>query len=124
MIGNYLNKMENIMDMVVMKEKTNANNIANYNTPNYKTMKVNFNSLLNENKNFMKTTDEKHFTHLIGGMEGVHVEQDLSTKERFDGNNVDLSVEMVNTIKNNATHTETVKAINTEFTLQKTAIGI
>lgn len=123
MLSNYTNFIEKSMDASAQKRKIISDNIANYNTPNFKASKVEFENMLNEGSNFDLTkTKNKHLS--MNDTEGeIKVIKDLKSKERTDGNNVDLNIEMMEMIKNNYAFNLNVQAINKEFGLIKMAIG-
>ena len=123
MSNGYMDFLQQTMDYSAVKRKTNADNIANLNTPDFKATKVLFDNLLDEQVRFSsKKTHERHIP--IGTDAGKpELVKDYSTKERYDGNNVDLNEEMVEMIKNNHLYSVTVQAINKEFALNRTAIG-
>ena len=78
------------------KQKVIASNIANINTPFYKTKDVKFNDYLKDDSIALKVTNNKHFTHFID--EQPHtlykVYEVKNLQEQNDGNNVDLDKEM------------------------------
>jgi len=77
------------------KQKVIASNIANINTPFYKTKDVKFNDYLKDDSIALKVTNNKHFTHFID--EQPHtlykVYEVKNLQEQNDGNNVDLDKE-------------------------------
>lgn len=122
MTSNYVNFLEQTMDYSALKRKTNADNISNINTPNFKATKVAFDNLFEKEMQVKPITSrEKHINN--GNDSGVSLYKDTSTKERYDGNNVDLNQEMVEMIKNNYSFSLSVQAINKEFVLNKSALG-
>ena len=127
MTSQYLDFIEKVMDVSAVKRKTIADNISNYNTPNFKASIVDFEKMFQNELNgngelSLKSTDTKHIKS-FDDQDGISIEKDYTTKEREDGNNVDLNAEMVDMIKNNFLSDLTVQAINKEFSLQKIAIG-
>lgn len=123
MFGGYMDFIEKNMDVATLKRNVISDNIANYNTPDFKASKVSFDHLFEKNGNL--SLKQSKSSHLNGFHEaGTPVlYQDTETKERVDGNNVDLNVEMIDMIKNNSYYNKSVQAINKEFFLMKTAIG-
>lgn len=123
MQDSQLSFLENLMDVSTVKRKANADNIANYNTPNFKATKVEFESLFEASSTEgIKVTNDKHITSFHGEGSPLLV-KDTATKDRYDGNNVDLNQEMVDMIKNNYMYSMSVQAINKQFTLNKIALG-
>lgn len=123
MSNDYMQFIQKNMDVAAYKRNVISDNVANYNTPGFKAEKVSFDQMFAERSGLsMKGTDGKHLSGSTNPTEPT-VYQDTATSERLDGNNVDLNVEMIDTIKNNSYYTKAVQAINKEFYLQKTAIG-
>jgi flagellar basal-body rod protein FlgB len=114
--------LESIMDISTLKRKTNADNIANYNTPDFKATVVEFDNLFVRGEaNNVSTSNERHISTFDGDEEPSLV-KDTTTQDRYDGNNVDLNKEMVDMIKNNYMYTMSVQAINKQFMLNKIAM--
>jgi flagellar basal-body rod protein FlgB len=111
------------MDYSHIKTKVISDNIANYNTPGYKASQVQFDSLFEKNTGLqLKTTNKNHITG-SNSDQGVEIVQDVTSKERADGNNVDLNQEMLDMIKNNYLFNTSVQALNKDFSITKLAIG-
>lgn len=123
MFGEYLNFIEKNMDVAALKRNVISDNIANFNTPDYKANKVSFEHMFEKRADIeLKGTKMKHLEGTNSKSQPI-VYHDTQTKERLDGNNVDLNVEMIDTIKNNSYYSKAVQAINKEFYLIKTAMG-
>lgn len=123
MFGGYLDFIEKNMDVASLKRNVISDNIANYNTPDFKATKVSFDHLFESSGDLsLKQSKSNHLSGTSERKEPV-LYQDTQTKERVDGNNVDLNVEMIDMIKNNGYYNKAVQAINKEFYLLKTAIG-
>lgn len=123
MFGGYVDFIERNMDVAALKRNVISDNVANYNTPDFKATKVSFDHLFEQSGALsLKQSQTKHLNSLGNHTEPV-LYQDAQTKERVDGNNVDLNVEMLDMIKNNSYYNKAVQAINKEFFLLKTAIG-
>lgn len=123
MFGDYVNFLEKNMDVAALKRNVIADNISNYNTPEFKATKVSFEHMFEASKGLsLKQSATKHLSDSTNG-DTPTLYQDTKTQEREDGNNVDLNVEMIDMIKNNGYQKKAVQAINKEFYLMKTAIG-
>jgi flagellar basal-body rod protein FlgB len=100
--------LERAMDLIVTRSEVLNQNIANVNTPKYKRMDVDFSAVLaatiNEKSLPMARTHSQHFagSAAVGSAE-PRVVIDSRTKERLDGNNVDVEFEMAQ-IAENAMH--------------------
>jgi flagellar basal-body rod protein FlgB len=95
--------MERAMDYAALRAEVLTNNLANVNTPNYKRMDVDFSTVLAETMAEkplpLTQTNAKHMTGSIPPLENMaqtakhRIVVDSSTKERFDGNNVNVEFE-------------------------------
>jgi len=78
-----------------MRQQATANNIANYNTPNYKAARVSFeDSLQRQLRDQVSVGSSARFGSDDAEAATVTVSRDQSTSMRSDGNNVDLENEM------------------------------
>lgn len=127
MFDSYVNFLEKTMDVSALKRKTTADNISNYNTPDFKASTVDFNNALESmlQKKETSTNEPDNAKHIpISSIDNEDlVQKDYTTEERADGNNVDLNKEMTEMVKNNYLFSVTVQAVNKEFGLHKLAIG-
>jgi flagellar basal-body rod protein FlgB len=122
----HMDIVEKTLEISALKRKTIADNIANYNTPEFKASRLKFDEAWFTGETAaLKTTNSKHITsaEFSADETGAVVEKDNGSKVREDGNNVNLNFEMVEMIKNNYVFGLGVKAINKEFSMVKTAIG-
>jgi flagellar basal-body rod protein FlgB len=101
--GRYL---ERAMDYAAARAEVLTQNLANVNTPHYKRMDVDFSAILAETmaeKQMPLTrTNSKHLTgtEIIAAAAKPRIIIDSSTKERFDGNNVNVEFEMAQVTEN------------------------
>ena len=123
MFGGYMDFIEKNMDVATLKRNVISDNIANYNTPDFKATKMSFDHLFETSSGISLKQSKSSHLGGSGALKEPVLYQDVNTKERVDGNNVDLNVEMIDMIKNNSYYNKTVQAINKEFFLMKTAIG-
>ena len=91
---------KNVLDYLSIRQKVVASNVANVNTPGYKTRDVSFSSVLeskNENLRLdLARTHEKHFPKSKGGGLGVEPFYAYKPVKPNDGvNDVDLDKEML-----------------------------
>lgn len=123
MFGNYIDFIEKNMDISALKRNVTADNIANFNTPNFKASEVTFDHMFEKGGSIGLKRTGGH--HLVGTNENSSptIFENVGAKERSDGNNVDLNVEMVEMIKNNSYYSKAVQAMNKELLLNKLAIG-
>lgn len=94
------------MDASLKKQQAIAQNIANYNTPNYKRKTVSFEDELltaveNQNQLKLKTNKEQHLNNTLS-LEKVQAKELVQDKTliRNDGNNVDIDSEVSDMIQN------------------------
>lgn len=101
-----------------------ASNIANYNTPGYKRVEVNFEETLRDQLEVqnMQTTHENHIKRIknLGSTEFT----EYGTKYRVDGNNVDLNVENAELAKNSVYFQLLSDEVNAQFQRLKTAMRL
>lgn len=101
-----------------------ASNIANYNTPGYKRVDVNFKDALRREieASPLRTTHEKHINSIT---ELYHRDfTEYGTKYRVDGNNVDINVENAELAKNYVYFQVLVDEVNSQFQRLKTAMRL
>jgi flagellar basal-body rod protein FlgB len=97
--------LERAMDFSAVRAELLTQNSANVNTPHYKRMDVDFSAILAEtmaeNQMPLARTHAKHFAS--GSNPAVakpRIIIDSSTKERLDGNNVNVEFEMTQIAEN------------------------
>ena len=126
MFGDYLGYVDGIMDHSAANRNVIANNVSNFNTPNFKTKALKFDQVIdNQMRLDLKTENNNHIKNSLGAMEipKSSIEQESGNKTRVDGNNVDQTAEMIKMLKNNYVFNTGVNAIHKEFQLFRTAIG-
>ena len=115
------------LDASSTQQRVVAENIANVQTPGYKTQEVNFAEILrtktSDFRNVGKKTDERHLDMGINGQHGtVKVDEDSSLELDSMENNVDIDNEMVKSVKNQLFYTATSKIVYGKFKGLHTAI--
>ncbi|MCB9097496.1 MAG: flagellar basal body rod protein FlgB [Arcobacter sp.] len=104
--SNITNKLFDQLNFRGERQKVISSNIANINTPNYKTKDLMFqhelNNSLNENSLKMRVTNNKHMnTSDINGISNnPRLVQVSGLEEQNDGNNVNLDSQMSEQSKN------------------------
>lgn len=120
------------MDTASLRQRLISNNIANVETPGYKTMDVSFDDILNQQKaKFDQTssfqgykTDPRHFQ--IGQDSATYqpkIVVDNSTSILNNQNNVDIDYEMTKLAENNIWYSALTQSINKEFSLLRHVIS-
>ena len=105
--------LENSLDAVWTKQKAHSNNIANYETPEYKATKVSFDNVLEKS---LETGAEKSvFT--------IDVDKDESTSLRLDGNNVNMEKESLELWETYSQYSYLTQKISGSFKNMRYVIG-
>lgn len=120
--------LEKGLDAAWTRNQVISNNIANVDTPNFKSSKVEFESVFKsalENEGFTtKRTRDKHaaFSDDIDSvMPGIV--QNNGITMRMDGNNVDIDYENAELAKNQIYYNTLIEKMNSEFSRLKMAIN-
>ncbi|WP_434512034.1 flagellar basal body rod protein FlgB [Desulfitobacterium sp. AusDCA] len=100
-----MNMLEKKLDASALRQKVIANNVANVDTPGFKTSHVEFEDILkralNKESLSLRKTDPRHIDPSINVQAAqARVVIDNSTTLRNDGNNVDIDKEMADLAKN------------------------
>ncbi|MFK2824990.1 flagellar basal body rod protein FlgB [Bacillus sp. B190/17] len=94
--------IEKGLDYAALKQKTIANNIANADTPNYKSKNVKFTEIFKEtltNELTAYRTDSRHYSFRMNeGHPAIAADRQLSYNQ--NGNSVDVDKEMAELAKN------------------------
>lgn len=93
--------MESSLNALWMKQKIHQNNIANFDTPNYKAKELTFSEVLD------RKTGNTSFV--------VNVDEDHSTSARMDGNNVDMEKENLELYKTYVQYSYLTRKISGSF---------
>ena len=102
-----------------------ANNIANADTPNYKSRDIDFKAILNgESKNFMQasTTNSKHVSTVIHPDFAADLMYRVPTQPSVDGNTVDVQEEMAAFGENSLAYQASFEFLNGKFKGLKLAV--
>lgn len=107
-----------------------VSNIANADTPNYKSFDIVIDQELqktrpNSGKIRLATTNAGHLKRAGGGSDEVTIHKNESNELslRGDGNTVDIDTEMVNMSENNLLYRASAQIMNKMFGALRTAIG-
>ena len=113
-----------------MRQELHASNIANAETPGYKTKKLDFEEALAraldvDDQLAMKSSDSRHFD--VGGGSFNNLQPEVYEESNGivspDGNNVDRDAEMAEMAENKIMYDATVQLINKKLGLLKYAVG-
>ena len=133
MLGKVFNQVDRLsrgLDATTLRHAVIAQNIANVNTPNYKSKRVDFEdtfarALLGQTGFRAKRTRERHFffgdtTDPMAVRPTVGINSHYTM--RMDGNNVDIDQEETALAENTIRNDLLVAKLNAEFTRYKMAI--
>lgn len=120
--------LEQALSTAALRQKVHAANIANVDTPNYKSKQVNFEAVLNEaaanQKMSSYKTNDKHIE--FGGSTSsaeTHVSTNNTTAFTQNGNNVDMDHEMAELAKNQLQYNALTERISGKFSTLSTVIN-
>lgn len=106
------------LDASWLKNKVISNNIANVDTPGFKTSSVSFESAfkaaINSGELTAKKTRNKHIEFSGQDMNAL-VTQDAGTTYRMDGNNVNIDAQNAELAKNTIYYNTLVQQLSSEF---------
>lgn len=130
LFGN-VNLLQRGLDAAWTRNEVITNNIANVDTPNFKSSSVDFETAMkqaleaDENSFSAKTTRPEHYDFSGSSAENVmpEVVTNSDTNYRSDGNNVDIDYENTQLAKNTLLYDTLVEQVSSEFNRMKTVIG-
>lgn len=114
--GNGVNLTERTLDYLWGRQNVTINNIANVDTPGFKSKYVTFENFLAKNIRSaqLKSATGKNVERAIqSSFATVHTTDNEST--RLDGNNVDMDQEQIELVKTNYEYQMMVQSINNDF---------
>ncbi len=113
-----------------LKQEVHAANIANAETPNYKSQKLDFEEALaraldTDGQMNMATSDSKHFNVGNGGFDNLEPEiyDDPNGVVNPNGNTVDRDKELAEMAENKLMYDAAVQLINKKYGLLKYTVG-
>lgn len=110
------NLAEKAIDVSWKRNEVISNNIANVDTPRYKSKSVKFEEYLQGETKFLglKKTSLRHIGN-SNNNEPKIVTDNSSSSYRLDGNNVDIESEMASMAKNTIKYNVLVQSVNSKF---------
>ncbi|MCB4203752.1 flagellar basal body rod protein FlgB [Deferribacterales bacterium Es71-Z0220] len=122
-----INDLSTALNVSSLKNKVIAENIANIDTPGYKSKNIDFKKAMQEyfsggQKLSLKTTDEKHIKSSGSSAGFINTEFRNSPSLRNDGNDVNIDLEMYELSANGVLYSELSQLTGYQFTKLKTAI--
>lgn len=130
LFGN-VNLLQRGMDASWTRNKVITNNIANVDTPGFKSYSVEFETAMKQaleadgNSFTAKITRPEHYNFSRGSVESVTpaVVENTDTSYRADGNNVDIDYENIELAKNTLWYNALIEQVSSEFSKLKTVIN-
>lgn len=112
-----IESMEQALSAATLKQRVHSANIANVDTANYKSKKVDFQAALDTaiSKQSLSSykTDSRHVSFSNESLLGTtRVVTNNSTQYNHDGNNVDMDVEMAELAKNQLWYNAVTERVN------------
>lgn len=125
--SSLLSRLQYAMDVSSYKNSVIAQNIANIDTPGYKSKGVDFNKSMEEifsskKKIALMKTDDKHIDGSKSSENFFFLENRNSPSMRNDGNDVNIDLEMYEMSSNGILYSELSQITGYQFTKIKTAI--
>ena len=124
---DYINVLDKAADASWLRETAITNNLANIDTPGYKRLDVDFQSVLKRELGMSKYTSlDKKVRGLNGDLTGLNVStftDSSSYSYRLDGNNVDVDTENVELASEQIRYQALTSSITSQFSCMKAAMG-
>lgn len=117
LFGGTIPSLEKGLSYATLKNKAIAQNIANVDTPNYKTKEVSFKDVLNDAKQATipaYRTDERHYDFKINiGSNGVYSNENF--RSRANGNAVNMDAEQAKLAENTIYYNALIDRVSSKF---------
>ncbi|MEK4629557.1 MAG: flagellar basal body rod protein FlgB [Solibacillus sp.] len=124
LFGGTISSLENGLSYATLKNKTITQNIANVDTPNYKTKEVSFKDVFNDAKRATISatrTDVRHYDFSIEiGSNGVYSNDNF--RSRPNGNAVNMDAEQAKLAENTIYYNALIERISGKFNTLNTVI--
>ncbi|MBR3770536.1 MAG: flagellar basal body rod protein FlgB [Lachnospiraceae bacterium] len=124
---DYINVLDKAADASWLRETAITNNLANIDTPGYKRLDVDFQSVLKRELGMSKYTSlDKKVRGLNGDLTGLNVStytDSANYSYRLDGNNVDVDTENVELASEQIRYQALTSSITSQFSCMKAAMS-
>lgn len=124
LFGGTISKLENGLSYATLKNKAITQNIANVDTPNYKTKEVSFKDVFSDAKKSSISayrTDARHYDFSIEiGSSGVYSNENFRT--RPNGNAVNMDAEQAKLAENTIYYNALIDRISSKFSTLNTVV--
>ncbi|WP_017378987.1 flagellar basal body rod protein FlgB [Paenisporosarcina sp. TG-14] len=123
-----IHSLEQALSTSTLKQRVLSSNIANVETPNYKSKQVDFKAVLeNATNNQSMASYKTNATHISFGSETTQLNPSIkvnnTTTNKPNGNNVDMDFEMAELAKNQLWYNAVTERINGKFNSLRTVIS-
>lgn len=115
-----LSLMHKSLDALWLRQKVISNNIANLDTPGYKSKSVEFEDILSSKLDF--SNDDQNLDSRIQTIE-PEITQDNITAVRKDGNNVDIDVQNIELVRTQIQYEYMTRMISDALSREKYVIN-
>ncbi|MBE6003610.1 MAG: flagellar basal body rod protein FlgB [Lachnospiraceae bacterium] len=122
--GNGVNLTERTLDYLWGRQNVTINNIANVDTPGFKSQYVTFENVLGRNirsAQIRSATGKSVERAIRSSYAALHTTTNEST--RLDGNNVDMDQEQIELVKTTYEYQMMVQSINNDFSRLKESVA-
>lgn len=117
LFGGTISSLEKGLSYATLKNKAITQNIANVDTPNYKTKEVSFKDVLNDAKQATipaHRTDARHYDFKINiGSSGVYSNENF--RSRANGNAVNMDAEQAKLAENTIYYNALIDRVSSKF---------
>ncbi|MGB5824004.1 MAG: flagellar basal body rod protein FlgB [Proteocatella sp.] len=121
LFSNSINMAQKSLDYLWKKQGLIADNIANEDTPGYKSRYLTFENELKKSLSKVETGTSDEYGHIIDNTE-FKINTTENQSARLDGNNVNTDAEYVELARTSIQYQYAVRAMNDEFTRLKSVI--
>jgi len=120
--------LEQALSTASLRQRVHSANIANVDTPNYKSKQVSFqttldNTISSQNLASFKTNTKHVAFSTESGHSFAQIKENYSTKLNPNGNNVDMDVEMAELAKNQLWYNAVTERVNGKFNSLRSVIN-
>lgn len=120
--GNSINMVEKSLDYLWQKQRVISNNVANIDTPGYKSKYVTFEAdFQNRLRTASSTGDSRRITRAIQSATPT-IHENEGGSARLDGNNVNADVQMVEMTRTALQYQYGLSSVNSDIGRLRTAI--
>ena len=121
LFGNSINIAQKSLDYLWKKQSVITDNIANQDTPGYKSRYVTFEDELRSNLAKAAQTDEKDYVKAVENTD-FRINTTENESARMDGNNVNPDAEYVEHARTTIQYQYAIRAVSDEFARLRSAI--